>query len=280
LKAQLELNHSNTSNTTTRSFALARWSSFLYPIAGAFIIPLAIGFFKPTLPPFSQYLFYLIVFLLPLFILVRIFYDWSSNERTITGSIFHYLVPIPPALIFSTDLRRNSFPRVTTIIIIINGIVFAFASRKTINLFAFPPHGDPSYIDILISVFTSAFLHADFSHFAGNMIFLWVFGSAIEPRIGSLRYLLFYFLCIISSKLIVISLLIFQSAQLDSTYVLGNFHSIGASGAIAGIMGIFVVRCFFARISVSLPFFLIPFLSFSFKIQGVLLISLFFAIDI
>ena len=200
---------------------------------------MAIGFFEPDLLHFSQYFFYLIVFLLPLFILVRIFYDWSINERTFTGSIFHYLVPIPPGLIFSTDLKRNSFPRITAIIIIINGIIYAFASREIVNLFAFPPHGDPSYIHILISVFTSAFLHANFTHLAGNMIFLWVFGSTLEPRIGSLRYFLLYFLCIIASNIIVISLLIFQYVKLDSIYAINNFHSIGASGAIAGIMGIF-----------------------------------------
>jgi len=279
LKIQPELDHSYISNINW-SFALARLSSYLYPFAGAFFIPLSIGLYEPNLLHFSQYFIYLIIFLLPLFILVRIFYDWSINERTFTGSIFHYLVPIPPALIFSTDLKRNSFPSVTAIIIIINGIIYAFASKEIVNLFAFPPYGNPSYIDILISIFVSAFLHADFSHFAGNMIFFWVFGSTLEPRVGWLRYLLLYFLCIIASNIIVISLLIFQYVQLDSIYAINNFHSIGASGAIAGIMGIFVVRCFFARISVSFPFFFFPFLSLSFKFQGILLISLFFAIDI
>ena len=52
------------------------------------------------------------------------------------------------------------------------------------------------------------------------------------------------------------------------------------SGAVAGIMGIFVIRCFFARVSISLPFLIFPNISISLKVQAVILVSLFFAMDI
>lgn len=81
-----------------------------------------------------------------------------------------------------------------------------------------------------LTLVTACFLHGGLLHIAGNMLFLWVFGAAVEDRIGSGRYLVFYLL------LGVISLLVHGYMFRSSTLPL-----VGASGAIAGIMGAFYI---------------------------------------
>jgi membrane associated rhomboid family serine protease len=75
-------------------------------------------------------------------------------------------------------------------------------------------------------VVTSMFLHGDFLHFAGNMIFLWIFGDNVEDRLGHVAYLVFYLVCGTLAAL----------AQLAAN-PLSLVPMIGASGAIAGVMG-------------------------------------------
>jgi membrane associated rhomboid family serine protease len=83
-----------------------------------------------------------------------------------------------------------------------------------------------SYPDVV----TSMFLHADFLHFAGNMVFLWIFGDNVEDRLGHLKYLFFYVGC---------------GALAAAAQTFANPASftpmIGASGAIAGVMGAYFV---------------------------------------
>jgi membrane associated rhomboid family serine protease len=73
---------------------------------------------------------------------------------------------------------------------------------------------------------TSLFLHADIVHIGGNMVFLWIFGDNVEDRLGHLRYLAFYLLCGIAGALA-------QTFAEPASFV----PMIGASGAIAGVMG-------------------------------------------
>jgi membrane associated rhomboid family serine protease len=79
-----------------------------------------------------------------------------------------------------------------------------------------------SYADVI----TSMFLHADFLHFAGNMVFLWIFGDNVEDRLGHAGYLLFYLACGTVAAM----------AQV-AAHPLSLVPMIGASGAIAGVMG-------------------------------------------
>lgn len=79
-------------------------------------------------------------------------------------------------------------------------------------------------------VITSQFLHADFLHFAGNMVFLWIFGDNVEDRLGHVAYLMFYFACGTGAAL----------AQ-AAAHPLSLVPMIGASGAIAGVMGAYFV---------------------------------------
>jgi membrane associated rhomboid family serine protease len=91
--------------------------------------------------------------------------------------------------------------------------------------------------------FTSMFLHASWSHIIGNMLYLWIFGDNIEDALGHGRFLVFYLLCGVTAAL---------------GQIVMNPHSllptIGASGAIAGVMGAYLVLYPRSRVLTFVPF--------------------------
>lgn len=135
------------------------------------------------------------------------------------------------------DTPRKTFPHVTALIVALNVIVFAIeisilfhSGDKGLNNFimkyaAIPDkilHGSPLQIGLIAALF----IHGSLLHIIGNMIYLLPFGDNVEDRLGHFRYLLFYLLCGVIATLI---------------YAIFNSHStvplIGASGAIAGVLG-------------------------------------------
>jgi membrane associated rhomboid family serine protease len=133
---------------------------------------------------------------------------------------------------FRALIRMNSFPAVTLGLIIINVLVFLF--ELTLSPYGheiFQQHYALIPARPVPSTFvTSMFLHTGFLHIGGNMLYLWVFGSRIEDAIGSAKYLVFYLACGIAGALV---------------HFLVNLGSpiptVGASGAIAGVMGAFLL---------------------------------------
>lgn len=91
----------------------------------------------------------------------------------------------------------------------------------------------PPYLTLLLSLF----MHGSILHLLGNMLFLWIFGNNIEDHLGPIRYLIFYLLCGVGASLV---------------HVLFNLNSfvpvIGASGAVSGVMGAYLVLYPRARI--------------------------------
>jgi membrane associated rhomboid family serine protease len=106
-------------------------------------------------------------------------------------------------------------------------------------------HGTPQHA--LEPLFTSMFLHGGLMHLLGNMLFLYIFGDNIEDYFGHIGYVLFYLVCGIGSGLV---------------HVLFNWNSavpaIGASGAISGVMGAYILLFPRARILTFFFIFLIP----------------------
>jgi membrane associated rhomboid family serine protease len=88
------------------------------------------------------------------------------------------------------------------------------------------------------------FLHGGFLHFAGNMLYLWIFGDNVEDRMGHGRFLVFYLLCGIAAALA-------QTIAAPSSVV----PMVGASGAIAGVMGAYFVLYPRSRILTLVPIF-------------------------
>ena len=93
-----------------------------------------------------------------------------------------------------------------------------------------------------ITLFSSQFLHGGFLHIAGNMLFLWIFGNNIEDRLGHVKYLIFYLACGALAGL---------TQWFFSAY--STTPSLGASGAIAGVMGAYILRFPQAKVLTLLP---------------------------
>jgi len=130
------------------------------------------------------------------------------------------------------DRRPLRFPVVTILIIGMNALVFllelaggdAFINRW--SLVAADVVAGRNWITIL----TSMFMHAGWVHILGNMLFFWVFGPEIEDVMGPLRYLIFYLLGGLAAT--------FAQVAVDPTSTIPN---LGASGAIAAVMGGFMI---------------------------------------
>jgi membrane associated rhomboid family serine protease len=101
-----------------------------------------------------------------------------------------------------------------------------------------------------LQVFTSMFVHAGVAHIVGNLLFLWIFGDNVEDRLGHGRYLVFYLACGVAAAAV-------QTFMAVNTVV----PSVGASGAIAGVLGAYLVTYPFVRVQVIvLPLFFLPFM--------------------
>lgn len=145
-------------------------------------------------------------------------------------------------------IPSRTTPLVTVTLIAVNTLVFAYqflltteAGQAFIYAFGLVP-AQFSWA----AVFTSMFLHGGLMHAGGNMLYLWIFGDNVEDRMGHGRYLVFYLLCGLAAAL----------AQTwtspDSTVPM-----VGASGAIAGVMGAYFVLYPRSRIVTLLPFIII-----------------------
>jgi len=159
------------------------------------------------------------------------------------------------------DNPRQTYPVVNTLLILTNVIVFLYQLTLTphqYQAFVMANATIPSHIRLALNghghveaaflpVFTSMFLHSGFLHIAGNMLFLWIFGDNVEDYFGHLPYLLFYLFCGIGSGF---------------AHVLFNFHSglpaLGASGAISGVMGAYIILYPRARVLTLVFIFFVP----------------------
>lgn len=128
------------------------------------------------------------------------------------------------------------------------------------------PGLQPTPIPVYLTLITSMFMHGGWAHLGGNMLFLWIFGDNLEHIMGHRRYLIFYLLCgVIASLAHVFS----ASFLNDSTLV----PSLGASGAISGVLGGYILLFPARRVSVwilfgimSLPAFIVLGIWFVFQL--------------
>ena len=104
-------------------------------------------------------------------------------------------------------------------------------------------------ISPLFTVFTSMFMHGGLMHLGGNMLYLWIFGDNIEGALGHTRFLFFYLICGIAAEL--------AQVFVDPT---SNIPMIGASGAVSGVLGAYLI--FYPRARVRTLVFLGIFITF------------------
>lgn len=172
-----------------------------------------------------------------------------------------------------SDLRRRRFPVVNVCLIVLCAVIFIYEltlgeTNRVIFFYRFglipmeltqgrdltalvAPDGRFDIATPLsnwATMFTSMFIHGDWLHFLSNMLYLWVFGDNVEDRLGHLGYLLFYFGVGLAAGWMQIAI---------------NTHSqvplIGASGAIAGVLGAYFLLYPYNRIRTVVFFFFITF---------------------
>ena len=132
------------------------------------------------------------------------------------------------------DSGRRTVPLVTYALIVLNVLFFfvelsggdAFIMQWAFvpSRFLANPAGD------FLTLFTSMFMHAGWVHLGGNMLYLWIFGDNVEDRFGHLKFIIFYLLCGLAATF----------AQL--AFSMGSdVPNLGASGAIAGVLGAYIL---------------------------------------
>ncbi len=164
-----------------------------------------------------------------------------------------------------SDNPRTSPAVVTLVLITLNILIFLYqfslgpkAGQRLVNAYGLIParaellvtpaaHGKPTTLpQVLLPLVTSMFLHGGWLHVLGNMLFLWVFGGSVEDRLGHFSYFFFYMVCGVGSGLF------------DTIVSWGSkIPTIGASGAISGVMGAYIVLFPKTRILTLIPIFII-----------------------
>ncbi len=149
------------------------------------------------------------------------------------------------------------FAVVTFTLIVLNIVVFVYeialgriASELFVQAFALVPaklfasgHTASQPLPVFVTLFTSMFLHGGFLHIAGNMLYLWIFGNNVEDSMGRFRFIVFYALCGL-----------FAAVAHAYANRFSSVPMIGASGAISGVLGAYLLLFPRARV-VTLVFF-------------------------
>lgn len=141
--------------------------------------------------------------------------------------------------------RSSTFPIINIIFITFNIIIFIYEQSlgNQLNQFIYQyglipailfSNGDITLLDRFTPFLSSMFLHGGWMHLIGNMLFLYIFGDNVEDRMGHLKYALFYIVCGIIAAFFQIG-----------TNVHSNIPMVGASGAISGVLGAYLL--FFPR---------------------------------
>jgi membrane associated rhomboid family serine protease len=164
------------------------------------------------------------------------------------------------------DSARRSFPFVTYAFIALNVVFFLVelgGGDPFIEKWAFVPSrflANPGAD--FVTLFTSMFMHAGWLHLGGNMLYLWIFGDNVEDRFGPFKYVVFYLLCGLAATG---AQLVFNSGS--------SIPNLGASGAIAGVLGAYVLLFPQGRVSVLQGQSVIP-------VSALLVIGLWFVLQL
>jgi membrane associated rhomboid family serine protease len=202
-------------------------------------------------------------------VFARLLYLWSQLEGS---NIQVALRDLRLGLAFmpiGSEARWKAWPFLTAALVLANVGVFYLGVDQSAYGFYFREPWNWTW-----SNWTSLFLHANQDHLWANMIFLWIFGSALEGRVGRRQLLLYYLLAGTAGH----ALTVVGNPASEAGW------SRGASGAISGLMGLFIVRCYFSRISFGIPIFgpfgyALPVVS-RVRIHPMFLLTLFFLMNL
>jgi membrane associated rhomboid family serine protease len=143
------------------------------------------------------------------------------------------------------NTQERTFPVVTYSLIALNVLFFLVelsGGDQFIKQWAFiPARFSAAPVSDAVTILTSMFMHASWMHLFGNMLFLWIFGDNVEDRFGHLQFLLFYLLVGLAATLAQFALAPHSSLP-----------NVGASGAIAGVLGAYILMFPQSRVNVLL----------------------------
>src|SRR2546423_196347 len=119
---------------------------------------------------------------------------------------------------------------------------------------AIPVRGlQPTPIPVYLTLITSMFMHGGLAHIFGNMLFLFIFGDNIEDRLGHIRYLIFYLVCGVLAALAQVFTTVAFAGNNEASLLI---PSLGASGAISGVLGGYILLFPTRRVTVLISWFL------------------------
>jgi membrane associated rhomboid family serine protease len=143
------------------------------------------------------------------------------------------------------NVPTRSFPIVTVLLIAINVAVWLFYQvpdlEASVNELAYHPCEVEDSCAVVgedwhITALTSMFMHGDWLHIAGNMLFLWIFGNNVEDAMGHVRFLVFYLLAGFAATALQTYVTLDFGTTLEAT-----IPNLGASGAVSGVLGAYLV---------------------------------------
>ena len=169
---------------------------------------------------------------------------WDDNTDRQTTPIVNYAIIALNIFVFvvlqglgSNDQFTYSFSTVPAEILQGHDIVTQARVVQYMGQRLIIPGLGPTPGSVYFTLFTSMFMHGGFMHLGGNMLFLWIFGDNIEDRLGHVKYLIFYLLCgVIASLAHVFTTGVFATSE-NALLV----PSLGASGAISGVLGAYIL---------------------------------------
>ncbi len=182
-----------------------------------------------------------------------------------------------------SDIPLLTFPVMNVLLIVTNVLAFLYelslsprAGNRLIFEFGLIParfdmlieptrHAHAALGPTILPLLTCMFLHAGWLHLLGNMLFLWVFGGSVEDRMGHFAYLVFYLVCGLGAGVV------HTAFNWGSTV-----PTIGASGAISGVMGAYIILFPRSRILTLVPLLI---LFFFWRIPAVLMLGYWFVIQ-
>jgi membrane associated rhomboid family serine protease len=157
-----------------------------------------------------------------------------DDQPTFSTPFVNYFLIVLNLLVFGWELSVGHRA--------LNSVMFEFGVVPHHTLAVLVGQSSDGLATAILPLFTSLFLHASFLHVAGNMLFLWIFGDNIEDYLGHFRYLVFYLV---------------SGLAACTTHILLNqasrVPSVGASGAIAGVMGAYFILYPRARVLIWFP---------------------------
>lgn len=177
---------------------------------------------------------------LPVYVLVAPIYRWLFSDDSLAAGFLRNVDPRLAFIALRTDVAPRARPLVSVGLVL--ACVLGFVAVDDPWLYGFQTDVPA---DWPWTLWLSLWLHADLAHLVGNLLFLWPMAAALEGRIPRARLVFLFVAAGVAGN----------AASLLGVYAWGDefSSSIGASGAISGLIGLVVVRCGFARVAIGVP---------------------------